>query len=79
MPAFYDCFTDANSLAALAEGHQGRGISVRRLRPLPPERPLAVEVPALKLGLHPTFMVLYISTADFDEPSGHVYLCGFQA
>lgn len=76
MPAFYDYFTIANILAS-GEGHQGRGTSVKHLLPLPPERPFEVEISPFKLGLQ--FMVLYISTANFDEPSGHIYLLVFQA
>lgn len=77
MPAFYDYFTVANSLAASAERHQGKGISVKHLFPLPQEWPLEVEISTFKRGLQ--FMVLYISTANFDEPSGHIYLLVFQA
>lgn len=77
MPAFYNYFTIANSLAASGEGHPGRGVSVKPLLPLPPEQPFEVEISTFKLGLQ--FMVLYISTANFDEPSGYIYLLVFQA
>lgn len=50
---------------------------MRHPLPLPLEWPL--EVSAFHLGLQPPFVVLYTSTANFDELSGDVYLLGFQA